>query len=100
MKNPSRASINLGNETHARGFNDGLNARPKTIKKSHAHAHRYHIGYRLGEAERLTTMKAALAVEMHQGMNVVTMHYHHNSPFAPGEKPKGFLSRFIAWIRS
>lgn len=99
MSKPTKASINLGNETHARGFNDGLNARPKTIKKSHAHAHRYHIGYRLGEAERLTTMKAALAVEMHHGMNVVT-HSYQTADTKPEAKPKGFLGRFIAWIRS
>ena len=99
MSKPTKASINLGNETHARGFNDGLNARPKTIKKSHAHAHRYHIGYRLGEAERLTTMKAALAVEMQQGMNVVT-HSYRMVDTKPIDKSKGLLSRFIAWIRS
>lgn len=96
MSKPTKASINLGNETHARGFNDGLNARPKTIKKSHAHAHRYHIGYRLGEAERLTTMKAALATN---DAGIVTCSFERNT-VVPAPEPKGFLGRFIAWIRS
>lgn len=96
MSKPTKASINLGNETHARGFNDGLNARPKTIKKSHAHMHRYHIGYRLGEAERLTAMKAALCTSS----DGVETRSYQRSTVTPPPKPKGFLSRFIAWIRS
>lgn len=60
----NRSEVFLGNETYARGFNDGLNGRPKTIKKTHRHAHRYHIGYKAGLAEKQTTMRAALSVDM------------------------------------
>lgn len=102
MSKPTKASINLGNETHARGFNDGLNARPKTIKKTHAHAHRYHIGYRLGEAERLTTMKAALATDNN---GVITAHYRKSEDnpvvkalMAQGEKEIGFFKKLKNWM--
>jgi len=60
-KQKNLSEINLGNDTYHRGFNDGLNGRPKTIKKTHRHVHRYHIGYKAGQAEARTTMRAALA---------------------------------------
>lgn len=99
MSKPTRASINLGNETHARGFNDGLNGRPKTIKKSHAHAHRYHSGYAMGMTEYRSTTRSAMEVEMHQGLNVSTRVYRVEDT-KPEDKPKGLLSRFMAWFRS
>lgn len=42
------SEINLGNQTYDRGFADGMASRPKSIKKTHRHAHRYHVGYRHG----------------------------------------------------
>lgn len=98
MSKPTRASINLGNATHARGFNDGLNGRPKTIKKSHAHAHRYHTGYILGVVERDTSMRSAMEVEMNQGLNVSTRVYQVEDT-KPEDKPKGLWARFMAWFR-
>lgn len=98
MSKPTRASINLGNATHARGFNDGLNGRPKTIKKSHAHAHRYHTGYILGVVERDTSMRSAMEVEMNQGLNVSTRVYQVEDT-KPEDKPKGLLNRLITWLR-
>lgn len=98
MSKPTRASINLGNATHARGFNDGLNGRPKTIKKSHAHAHRYHTGYILGVVERDTSMRSAMEVEMNQGLNVSTRVYQVEDT-KPEDKPKGLWDRFMVWFR-
>lgn len=95
MTQQTKASINLGNETHARGFNDGLNGRPKTIKKTHVHAHRYHIGYRLGQAEAKTTMRAALS---HNDNGVQTRNYVGEAVVSPPVK-RGFLSRIMAWVR-
>lgn len=100
MSKPTPESINLGNVTYARGFNDGLNGRPVTIKKSHAHIHRYNKGYRLGEAEKNRTMSAALDVgkHMHDSLNVSTMAYTAAELY-PETKPKGLLNRFITWLR-
>lgn len=98
MSKPTRASINLGNVTHARGFNDGLNGRPKTIKKSHAHAHRYHTGYILGVVERDTSMRSAMGIEMNQGLNVSTRVYQVEDT-KPEDKPKGLWDRFMTWFR-
>lgn len=103
MSKPTRASINLGNATHARGFNDGLNGRPKTIKKSHAHAHRYHTGYLLGVVERDTSMRSALATNEDA---VVTMNYKRHTPtpsteglIVQGSRPVSLWGRFMAWFR-
>ena len=102
-KQKNLSEINLGNETYDRGFNDGLNGRPKTIKKTHRHAHRYHIGYRAGERERTTTMQAALAVDDN---GIQTRVYTGTpEPQAPVKdlianlgKPKGFWARFRDWL--
>lgn len=52
----NQSEINLGNDTYNRGYADGVAGNPKTIKKTHRHAHRYHIGYRHGQdqAKRMT----------------------------------------------
>ena len=115
MSKPTRASINLGNVTHARGFNDGLNGRPKTIKKSHAHAHRYHTGYLLGVVERDTSMRSALTTNEDE---VVTRSYIRNPEkavitsygnireaekalreIAQNARPVSLWDRFMTWFR-
>lgn len=98
MSKPTPESINLGNVTHARGFNDGLNGRPKTIKKSHAHIHRYHKGYALGVVERSTTMRSAMDVQLDMGVSISTRVYQVEDT-KPETKPKGLLNRFITWLR-
>ena len=98
MSKPTKASINLGNETHARGFNDGLNGRPRTIKKSHAHAHRYHSGYGLGVTERNTTMRSAMDVQLDVHGSISTRVYQVED-IKPADKPKGLWGRFMTWFR-
>lgn len=99
MKNPSRASINLGNETYSRGFNDGLNGRPATIKKSHRHLHRYNKGYALGAAEQQRTMHAAVNIDNEGVMQSFIKHADAIQREDVKKKPKGLLSRFVAWLR-
>lgn len=57
----SPASVNLGNQTYDRGVSDGLHGRPKAIKKTHTHAHRYHAGYRHGNEQRLNVRRGRVA---------------------------------------
>lgn len=106
----NRSEVFLGNETYARGFNDGLNGRPKTIKKTHRHAHRYHTGYRHGQAEANTTMQAALSrdvdgvrqVAYANALGQTRLGAADESPVkelvANLGKPKGFWQRFKAWL--
>lgn len=97
------SEINLGNSTYARGFNDGLNGRPKTIKKSHRHAHRYHIGYKAGQAEHRTTMRAALSTS-DSGIETRNFYRVPETPSPVSDliqnlgKPKGFWARFRDWL--
>lgn len=99
MTKQTRESINLGNDTYARGFNDGLNGRPVTIKKSHAHAHRYYKGHAAGGLERSTTMRSALAIEEEGVMQSFIKHSELIKRLETEEKPKGFLSRLFTWFR-
>lgn len=88
----NQSEINLGTETYNRGYRDGLAGNPKTIKKSHRHAHRYHIGYRHGvdQTKRETGKPLTLVHE-----NVA--HVHHKLLTA---KSTGYWSRFLHWIQS
>lgn len=102
----NHSEINLGNATYERGFNDGLNGRPKTIKKTHRHAHRYHIGYRAGDRERNTTRQAALAVDSVSSPIRTHAYLPGNLAHPWGAdhvenlgKPQGFWQRFAAWLR-
>lgn len=117
-KQKNLSEIHLGNETYSRGFNDGLNGRPKTIKKSHRHAHRYHAGHRQGMEERNTTMRSALAIN-NQGIQtrsytgsaingglgrvcdpqLVVVDSPVKELVANLGKPKGFWARFKTWLR-
>lgn len=117
----NRSEIFLGNETYARGFNDGLNGRPKTIKKTHRHAHRYHTGYRHGQAEAKTTMQAALSRDVDGVRQVAYANELGRTRLASSVrqmrerpetliekpidelignlgKPRGFWQRFKAWL--
>lgn len=89
----TKASINLGNQTYERGYADGLANRPKSIKKSHAHAHRYHAGHRRGveDFKRRRTSMATKAVQEDNG--VVRVLYTEPA------KKQGLLARIAAWIR-
>lgn len=71
----NKSEINLGQETYNRGYADGLAGNPKTIKKTHRHAHRYHIGYRHGQDQlkRQTTEPLTIVSQ-----NVA--HVHHKLP--------------------
>lgn len=93
----SPASVNLGNQTYDRGVSDGLAGRPKAIKKSHAHAHRYHAGYRHGNEQRLDLRRWSNDTARFKNDDGVTVEIH-------GEGAKqvthgGLLSRIIAWLR-
>lgn len=90
----SPASVNLGNQTYDRGVADGIHGRPKSIKKTHAHAHRYHIGYRQGEKARARSGYAAVHMPTADGVQTA---FHGESAKI---LKKGLLSRFFAWIRA
>lgn len=91
----SRASINLGNQTYDRGVSDGIAGRPKAIKKTHAHAHRYHAGYRHGNEQRLDVQRRRVAsFQADDGVQVV-IHGEGAKEVTQG----GFLSRIVAWLR-
>ncbi|AXC36504.1 hypothetical protein HOT57_gp60 [Pseudomonas phage phCDa] len=102
------SEINLGNETYNRGYADGSAGNPKTIKKSHRHAHRYHIGYRHGQDQ--AKRETGPAFEVLDGNDVVRVHHRIRSAslannFAPAHdlypsgKPRGFWAKFKAWLK-
>ncbi|MBO6275874.1 MAG: hypothetical protein J6N20_00265 [Pseudomonas sp.] len=91
----NQSEINLGNETYNRGYLDGLAGNPKTIKKTHRHAHRYHIGYRHGQDETKRTTGAPLILT-----NNNVAHVHHKIPAGNPFVPKSFWQRFCRWIKS
>lgn len=86
------SEINLGNETYNRGYVDGAAGNPKTIKKSHRHAHRYHIGYRHG-VDQVKRETSAPLILVNEGV----AHVHHRIPSA---KPTGYWARFTRWLKS
>lgn len=92
----SRASINLGNQTYDRGVSDGLHNRPKAIKKTHTHAHRYHAGYRHGIEQRLGMHRERIASYQQEGGVVTQVH----GEGADSLKKEGLLSRIMTWLRS
>lgn len=95
----NKSEINLGQETYHRGYADGVAGNPKTIKKTHRHAHRYHIGYRHGQDQlkRQTTQPLIVVSE-----NVA--HVHHKltaeDAYRVLGKPSGFWARFTRWLKS
>jgi hypothetical protein len=93
------SEINLGNETYNRGYSDGLVGNPKTIKKTHRHAHRYHIGYRHGQDQTKRATGAPLTL-----VSENVAHVHHKLPSSsaplPTGKPAGFWARFTRWMKS
>lgn len=92
----SPASVNLGNQTYDRGVSDGLHGRPKSIKKTHTHAHRYHAGYRHGNEQRLNLRRQSLPQVRNLTDGVVITTYGEG---AQAIKKAGLLSRIFAWIR-
>lgn len=92
----SPASVNLGNQTYDRGVSDGLHNRPKAIKKSHAHAHRYHAGYRHGIEQRLNVRRQSIPQVRNLTDGVVITTYGEG---AAAIKKAGLLTRIMAWLR-
>jgi hypothetical protein len=92
----SPASLNLGNQTYDRGVSDGLHGRPKAIKKTHTHAHRYHAGYRHGNEQRLDVRRHRVSEFNNPDGVVIATH----GEGAKALKSGGLLSRIIAWIRA
>lgn len=102
-KNAQRnlSEVNLGNETYDRGLADGMAGRPKSIKKTHRHAHRYHIGYRQGQRQR----PSASDVSVTQGGIAVTVHGHGSAQLRSpsgltASNKRGLLTRIWGWIKS
>lgn len=103
----NRSEVFLGNETYKRGFNDGLNGRPKTIKKTHRHVHRYHIGYRQGQAEAKATQASALHQDNNGIRNVAYLETPgwsmsadgHVNIKTPAEELKANFERPSFWAR-
>ena len=94
----TRASVNLGNQTYDRGVSDGLHNRPKAIKKSHAHAHRYHAGYRHGIEQRLNVRRSQVASFQREGGVEIQVHGEGAAQLLP--RSAGLLTRMWSWIRS
>lgn len=93
------ASINLGNQTYDRGVSDGLHNRPKAIKKTHTHAHRYHAGYRHGIEQRLNVRRDRVA--SFTDYNGVQIDVHgEGAKDIKAVKKEGLLTRFMAWLRT
>lgn len=95
----NQSEINLGNETYNRGYADGAAGNPKTIKKTHRHAHRYHIGYRHGQDQtKRMTGPALTTPDGH------VRHVHHKLTAEDAHrvlgKPNGFWAKFKAWLSS
>ncbi len=103
-KNTQRnlSEINLGHETYRRGYGDGIAGRPKTIKKTHRHAHRYHIGYRHGAEE--TARAAKNGMHLKDGFGVTQV--MHNPPknavvralIAQQSRPTTFWGKLKSWL--
>lgn len=95
----NQSEINLGNETYNRGYADGVAGNPKTIKKTHRHAHRYHIGYRHGQEQAKRETGPTLTI---LGSDQVA-HVHHKltaeDAYRALAKPRGFWSRCVAWLK-
>lgn len=94
----NKSEINLGQETYHRGYTDGVAGNPKTIKKTHRHAHRYHIGYRHGQDQLKRQTTAPLTV-----VSENVAHVHHKltaeDAYRALGKPEGFWSRVLRWIK-
>jgi hypothetical protein len=98
------SEINLGNQTYDRGFADGFAGRPKSIKKSHRHAHRYHTGYRHGAegfgksnkewppSPGITNGNLPGVITLIQGEGAKAL--------ADGNKILKWHQRLLAWFRS
>lgn len=93
----SPASVNLGNQTYDRGVSDGLQNRPKAIKKSHAHAHRYHAGYRHGIEQRLNLRRWSADTASFKNDDGIEITTHGEG--AASIKKAGLLTRIMAWLR-
>lgn len=92
----NQSEINLGNDTYNRGYADGVAGNPKTIKKTHRHAHRYHIGYRHGQDQ--TKRVTGPVVSLPDGH---VQHEYHKIRSASGlaaPVKKGLVSRIWKWI--
>ena len=102
----SPANINLGNQTYDRGVSDGLHGRPKAIKKTHTHAHRYHAGYRHGVEQRLNIRRER--VSSFKDDNGVQVNVHGEGAqelnplvrvlIAKQSKPTGFWGTLKSWL--
>lgn len=93
----NQSEINLGNETYHRGYGDGVAGLPKTIKKTHRHAHRYHIGYRHGvdASKRLISVNSPKTMVRVDETGVAQTLFQ-----LPAGKPKGIWAKFKAWLSS
>lgn len=94
----NQSEINLGNETYDRGFTDGNAGVPKNIKKTHRHAHRYHIGYRHGETAR--NLAASWVAPMAVQARVATIPLSAAEAVRVLRKPAGFWTRVLRWLKS
>lgn len=94
----NKAEINLGNQTYDRGVADGIAGRDKNIKKTHKHAHRYHIGYRHGLAERNRAGTIAQAAVRNAEGVVITTYGEASLQLTP--RRAGFLTRIWNWIKT
>lgn len=95
----NQSEINLGNETYDRGYSDGAAGNPKTIKKTHRHAHRYHIGYRHGaDATKRSTGNPLVVVSG----NVAHVHHKLRADHTLAGNPRnvGLLTRIWNWIKT
>jgi hypothetical protein len=98
----NQSEINLGHETYTRGYGDGIAGRPKTIKKTHRHVHRYHIGYRQGAEEQARNVTAGLHLQDSHGVTQV-MHEKPVNPLVAAlikkqNEPTGFWDTLKSWL--
>lgn len=93
----NQSEINLGNETYNRGYADGVAGNPKTIKKTHRHAHRYHIGYRHGQDQ--TRRMTGPALTTPDGHVHHVHHVHHKLPVSD-TVVVSFWKRLRNWMTS
>jgi hypothetical protein len=101
-KQRNQSEINLGHETYTRGYGDGIAGHPKTIKKTHRHVHRYHIGYRHGAEEYARNMKSGLHLQDSHGVTQV-MHQKPVNPLVATlikkqSEPTGFWGLLKSWL--
>ena len=97
------SEINLGNETYHRGYQDGLAGVPKNIKKSHRHAHRYHIGYRHAqEYRKRAVVSREVKLAEHAKLNTIQVgtKVYAAAPTVPKPKEQlGFWTRCLLWLK-